>query len=105
MLYETPEDWQRAPHKRVSLFGMSGLGKTRIAETADTRFFDTGLQNGRPYHYGVIAVGISDSCMGPMSACTTVTPGGAAGALAFTSRTPELVSVKGGDRDPVIVHA
>jgi hypothetical protein len=78
------------------------FGKTRIAETADTRFFDTGLQNGRPYHYGVIAVGNSDSCMGPMSACTTVTPGGAAGALAFTSRTPALVSVKGGDRDPVI---
>ena len=31
MLYETPEDWARAPHKRVALFGMSGLGKTRIA--------------------------------------------------------------------------
>ena len=31
MLYETPDDWTRAPHKRVALFGMSGLGKTRIA--------------------------------------------------------------------------
>jgi hypothetical protein len=31
MLYETPEDWLGAPHRRVALFGMSGLGKTRIA--------------------------------------------------------------------------
>jgi hypothetical protein len=31
MFYETAEDWTRAPHKRVALFGMSGLGKTRIA--------------------------------------------------------------------------
>jgi hypothetical protein len=31
MLYETPEDWLGARHRRVALFGMSGLGKTRIA--------------------------------------------------------------------------
>ncbi len=31
MLYQTPQDWLEAPHRRVSLFGMSGLGKTRIA--------------------------------------------------------------------------
>ena len=31
MIYETPDDWRRAGHKRVALFGMSGLGKTRIA--------------------------------------------------------------------------
>ena len=31
MIYETPEDWLAARHRRVALFGMSGLGKTRIA--------------------------------------------------------------------------
>ena len=31
MFYETPDDWTRARHKRVALFGMSGVGKTRIA--------------------------------------------------------------------------
>jgi hypothetical protein len=31
MIYDTPEDWIRAPHKRVALFGMSGLGKTHTA--------------------------------------------------------------------------
>lgn len=31
MLYETPDDWTRARRRRVALFGMSGLGKTRIA--------------------------------------------------------------------------
>ena len=31
MFYQTPEAWKRAPQKRVALFGMSGLGKTRIS--------------------------------------------------------------------------
>ena len=31
MIYQTPRDWRDAPHKRVSLFGMSGLGKTHIS--------------------------------------------------------------------------
>ena len=31
MIYATPDEWLGAAHKRVALFGMSGLGKTRIA--------------------------------------------------------------------------
>ncbi len=31
MLYETSRDWSLAPSKRATLFGMSGLGKTRIS--------------------------------------------------------------------------
>jgi hypothetical protein len=31
MIYETPQDWVAARRKRISLFGMSGLGKTRIS--------------------------------------------------------------------------
>jgi hypothetical protein len=31
MLHPTPADWRGAAHRRVALFGMSGLGKTRIA--------------------------------------------------------------------------
>jgi hypothetical protein len=31
MIYQTPRDWTVATHRRVALFGMSGLGKTRIA--------------------------------------------------------------------------
>jgi AAA+ superfamily predicted ATPase len=31
LLYETPQDWLQANEKRVLLFGMSGLGKTRVA--------------------------------------------------------------------------
>ncbi len=31
MLYETSRDWSRAPSKRATLFGMSGLGKTRVS--------------------------------------------------------------------------
>ena len=53
MLYETPEDWQRAPHKRVALFGMSGLGKTRIAamlrEEADWFHYSVDFRIGTRY--------------------------------------------------------
>ncbi len=31
MIYQSPEDWLESPRKRVLLFGMSGLGKTRLA--------------------------------------------------------------------------
>jgi hypothetical protein len=31
LLYDTPDAWLSAPEKRLSLFGMSGLGKTRLA--------------------------------------------------------------------------
>ncbi|SFG07711.1 hypothetical protein SAMN04488020_10191 [Palleronia marisminoris] len=31
MIYETANDWRAAPHKRVMLFGMSGLGKTYLS--------------------------------------------------------------------------
>jgi hypothetical protein len=53
MLYETPGDWQRAPHKRVALFGMSGLGKTRIAamlrEEADWFHYSVDFRIGTRY--------------------------------------------------------
>ena len=32
MIYSSAKDWQGAPHKRVALFGMSGLGKTRLVQ-------------------------------------------------------------------------
>jgi hypothetical protein len=31
MIYETAKDWREAEHKRVLLFGMSGLGKTHLS--------------------------------------------------------------------------
>jgi hypothetical protein len=31
MIYQTSQDWRAARHKRVALFGMSGLGKTHLA--------------------------------------------------------------------------
>jgi hypothetical protein len=32
MIYETPEDWTASDAKRVTFFGMSGLGKTHLAQ-------------------------------------------------------------------------
>ncbi|MEM8793103.1 MAG: ATPase [Pseudomonadota bacterium] len=45
MLYETPEAYLRAPRKAVALFGMSGLGKTTIANMLRA--------GGQWFHYSV----------------------------------------------------
>ncbi|MGB0960222.1 MAG: ATPase [Halocynthiibacter sp.] len=45
MIYNTANDWRDAPHKRIMLFGMSGLGKTFISNILR----DTGSW----YHYSV----------------------------------------------------
>lgn len=45
MIYPTPKDWTGAAHKRVLLFGMSGLGKTWLA---------TMLRGAGPwFHYSI----------------------------------------------------
>ena len=44
MIYETPAEWTEAAQKRVLLFGMSGLGKTRISSI---------LRDGGWFHYSV----------------------------------------------------
>ncbi|MBI1172661.1 ATPase [bacterium] len=45
MIYQTASDYLRAPHKQVLLFGMSGLGKTRLANTL--------REAGGWFHYSV----------------------------------------------------
>jgi len=44
MIYDTASEWNEATHKRVLLFGMSGLGKTRISSI---------LREGGWFHYSV----------------------------------------------------
>lgn len=51
------------------------FGKTLVGETTGTSFLDgDGLANGREYSYVVFALGNGDTCFGPASACTDVTP-------------------------------
>ena len=45
MIYRSGADWRAAPHKRVMLFGMSGLGKTHLANMLRA--------GGAWYHYSV----------------------------------------------------
>lgn len=45
MIYESAKDWRAAAHKRVLLFGMSGLGKTYLANML--------RDAGGWYHYSV----------------------------------------------------
>ncbi|PWJ21005.1 ATPase [Jannaschia seohaensis] len=45
MIYETPAEWRDAPAKRVTFFGMSGLGKTHLSEILRA--------SGEWFHYSV----------------------------------------------------
>ncbi len=45
MIYQTAQDWQNDPNKRVLLFGMSGLGKTHVSNIL--------RQSGDWFHYSV----------------------------------------------------
>jgi hypothetical protein len=45
LLYDTPKAWLEAPQKRLSVFGMSGLGKTRLASLM--------REQGDWFHYSI----------------------------------------------------
>lgn len=45
MIYQSAKDWRNAPRKRVLLFGMSGLGKTHLANLLRS--------TGEWFHYSV----------------------------------------------------
>jgi subtilisin-like proprotein convertase family protein len=57
------------------------LGKALIAEVMGTSYDDLDVANGREYGYVVQAVGVSDSCFGPVSTCEMVTPLPCAGSV------------------------
>ena len=38
MIYQNKKDWIKSPNKRVSLLGMSGLGKTRLSNMLQSTF-------------------------------------------------------------------
>ena len=38
LIYQTKEEWENNPNKRVSFLGMSGLGKTRLSNMLQTKF-------------------------------------------------------------------
>ena len=45
LLYDSPAAWAKAPEKRLAVFGMSGLGKTRLAAILRA--------GGQWYHYSI----------------------------------------------------
>jgi hypothetical protein len=72
-------------------------GKAKVVETAATSFVDGGLQNGRAYSYVVIPIGAADTCMGPASACTAVTPAAGPNLAVDEDGTFDVLSVVDGD--------
>ncbi|CTQ50935.1 hypothetical protein [Jannaschia donghaensis] len=45
MIYDSPQSWHDAPQKRISLFGMSGLGKTHVSQILRS--------GGEWFHYSI----------------------------------------------------
>jgi hypothetical protein len=73
------------------------FGKVLLGETFGTTFEDNGLQNGRQYFYTVAAVGLSDTCLAPLSSCTTSTP--VAGANLNLDVASVAMNITSGDGD------
>jgi hypothetical protein len=74
-------------------------GKTRVAtlNASTTTFTDTQVANGRQYFYNVMAVGSSDACFSPASACVQATPAPGAPTPDFqVSVSPSAISVAQG---------
>ena len=85
-------------YRTEGVFGCN-FGKVLLGETFGTTWSDQGLQNSRQYFYSVAAVGLANTCLGPMSSCTTVTP------VAGGNLTPDsaiTVTPTTGDGDPFI---
>ena len=59
MIYDSPSAWRDAPEKRLAFFGMSGLGKTRLArilrETGDWFHYSVDYRIGTRYMGEAIA--------------------------------------------------
>ena len=73
------------------------FGKVRLGNTTGLTWTDNGLQNGRDYSYVVIPKGPSDSCFGPASSCSTVSP--AAGPNLAIDAGSASLSILTGDGD------
>ena len=65
------------------------FGKTKIADVTSLSFNDSGLSNGRQYHYNIVAHGASTACFGAASNCSSVRSGADRGfnAVRSSSRT------------------
>ncbi len=77
------------------------VGKVFVGETTGTEFVDEGLKNGTDAFYVVAPIGTAtggpafdDTCIGPTSSCTTVTPTAGAN-LAATSGGHQFLSGDG----------
>ncbi|KPP91093.1 MAG: hypothetical protein HLUCCA08_14235 [Rhodobacteraceae bacterium HLUCCA08] len=67
MIYRTAQDWENAPHKRVLLFAMSGLGKTHVskilAKTGDWFHYSIDYRIGTRYMAEPIADNLKAAAM------------------------------------------
>ena len=86
-------------YRTDGVFGCD-FGKILLGETSGNTWADNGLQNGRQYSYTVAAVGLSNTCLGPMSSCTQVTP--VAGANLAADLTAVTRTFLTGDADNFI---
>ena len=80
-------DWTAVPNAvEYRVFRTEGhagcdFGKALIATVPGSSYLDTEVANGRDYSYAVQAVGSSDTCFGPVSACETAAPQPCAGSI------------------------
>lgn len=82
--------------------GVAGCdyARAKVGETDGLEFVDQGLLNGFDYHYIVVPVGSTDTCIGPASSCQSVSP--LPGPNLSIDVDSAALIFAGGDSDPVI---
>ncbi|MEM7481009.1 MAG: hypothetical protein AAF481_07520 [Acidobacteriota bacterium] len=83
-------------YRTEGVFGCA-FGKTIVGETSDLSFVDTNLGNGVEYFYTVAAKGAGETCISPLSACTSAIP--TAGANMAVPGATTNAQVQSGDGD------
>ncbi len=81
-------------YRTEGVFGCD-LGKIPVGETTGTEFIDDGLKNGTEAFYIVAAIGPDDSCFGPASSCTSVTPAAGANVALVESASGDFAFLSG----------
>ena len=79
-------------YRAEGVFGCD-FGKALVGETTGTSFTDDEMLNNTEYYYSVAPIGPDDTCIGPMSSCTSVIPAATPPTLTVSGTCPGEITI------------